>query len=132
MCRFVPVSRSAYYAWLQPPEIAGEKEDAVLTELIKTTFAKSRATYGSCRLKVALLGRDWTASRRRIGCLMREAGLACTTQRKFKATTNSQHDQPVAPNHLDRPNRVYAGEIATIPTREDWLYWAVVIDLYSR
>lgn len=69
---------------------------------------------------------------------MREAGLACKTQRKFKATTNSKHDQPIAPNHLDRqfnvdrPNQAYAGDITTIPTREGWLYLAVVIDLYSR
>jgi putative transposase len=69
---------------------------------------------------------------------MREAGLACKTQRKFKATTNSKHDQPIAPNHVDRqfnvdrPNQAYAGDITTIPTREGWLYLAVVIDLYSR
>jgi putative transposase len=69
---------------------------------------------------------------------MREAGLACKTQRKFKATTNSQHEQPMAPNHLDRqfnverPNQVYAGDLTTIPTQEGWRYLAVVIDLYSR
>ncbi|EIC28530.1 transposase [Methylomicrobium album BG8] len=138
MCRFMQVSRSAYYAWLQRPETAGEKEDAVLTEFIKIAFAKSRATYGTRRLKAALLGRDRTVSRRRIGRLMREAGLACKTKRKFKATTNSQHDQPIALNHLDRqfnvdqPNRVYAGDITSILTQEGWLYLAVVIDLYSR
>jgi putative transposase len=69
---------------------------------------------------------------------MREAGLACKTQRKFKATTNSKHDQLIAPNHLDRQfkveqhNRAYVGDITYIHTQEGWLYLAVVIDLFSR
>jgi putative transposase len=69
---------------------------------------------------------------------MREAGLACKTQRKFKATADSKHDLPVAPNRLDRqfsvdvPDQVYAGDITYIHTLEGWLYLVVVIDLYSR
>jgi transposase InsO family protein len=116
----------------------GEKEDTDLTSILQSVFEKSRATYGTRRIKAALLGRDRTVSRRRIGRLMREAGLACKTKRKFKATTNSKHDQPIAPNHLDRqfsvyqPDQVYVGDITYIPTQEGWLYLAVVIDLYSR
>jgi putative transposase len=138
MCRFMKVSRSAYYAWLQRPETAGEKEDAELTELIKTAFAKSRSTYGTRRLKVALFQRKRIVSRRRIARLMREAELTCKTKRKFKATTNSKHNLPVADNVLDRqfkvmqPNQVYAGDITYIETQEGWLYLAVVIDLCSR
>jgi putative transposase len=69
---------------------------------------------------------------------MREAGLACKAQRKFKATTNSKHNLPVALNHLDRqfsvdvPDQVYAGDITYIHSLEGWLYLVVVIDLYSR
>jgi putative transposase len=69
---------------------------------------------------------------------MREAGLACKTQRKFIATTNSKHDLPVAPNYLDRqfsvdvPDQVYAGDITYIHALEGRLYLVVVIDLYSR
>jgi putative transposase len=138
MCRFLKVSRSAYYDWLHRAPTTGEQDDADLTGILQSEFNKSRATYGTRRLKVALLGRDRTASRRRIGRLMREAGLTCKTQRKFKATTNSKHDQPIAPNLLDRqfnadrPNQVYAGDITSIHTQEGWLYLAVVIDLYSR
>jgi transposase InsO family protein len=114
------VSRSAYYAWLQRPQTAVEKNDAELTGMIKALFTKSRATYGTRRLKKALIGWDRTVSRRRIGRLMREADLACKTKRKFKATTNSKHDLPIAPNQLDRqftvnqPNQVYAGDITYI------------------
>lgn len=64
--------------------------------------------------------------------------LRVQTKRKFKATTDSKHDKPVAPNLLERefnvttPNSVYVGDITYIPTREGWLYLAVVIDLCSR
>jgi transposase InsO family protein len=69
---------------------------------------------------------------------MRHAHLACKTRRKFKATTDSRHNLPVAENHLDRqfavqqPNQVYVGDITYIYTQEGWLYLAVVIDLFSR
>jgi putative transposase len=138
MCRFLKVSRSAYYAWLQSGQTEAGKEDADLTSLIRTEFNKSRATYGTRRLKQILLGHQRTVSRRRIGRLMREANLACKSKRKFKATTNSRHDLPIAPNHLDRqftvnqPNQTYVGDITYIHTQEGWLYLAVVIDLFSR
>ena len=138
MCRFLRVSRSAYYAWLQRAQTAGEKEDAELTDIIQSVFNKSRATYGTRRIKKELGDRNRLVSRRRIGRLMRAADLACKTKRKFKATTNSKHDQPIAPNHLDRqftveqPNQVYVGDITYIYTQEGWLYLAVVIDLFSR
>jgi putative transposase len=138
MCRFMSVSRSAYYAWLVRPLTAIEKDDAELIVIIKTLFQKGRKNYGTRRLKKALIELDWHVSRRRIGRLMAAAGLACKTKRKFKATTDSKHDLPIAPNHLDRqftvmqPNRVYVGDITYIHTLEGWLYLAVVIDLYSR
>jgi putative transposase len=132
------VSRSAYYAWWHRIQTRGEKDDIELTGVIQEIFKKSRATYGTRRLQKSLLNRDRTVSRRRIGRLMREAKLACKTKRKFKATTNSQHDLPIAPNQLDRqftvsqPNQAYVGDITYIHTQEGWLYLAVVIDLYSR
>jgi putative transposase len=138
MCRFMRISRSAYYAWLQRGQTTGEKEDAELTGIIQSVFKKSRATYGTRRIKKELGDRNRLVSRRRIGRLMRAADLACKTKRKFKATTNSRHDQPIAPNLLDRqftveqPNQVYAGDITYIYTQEGWLYLAVVIDLFSR
>jgi putative transposase len=138
MCRFMRVSRSAYYAWLQRGQITAEKDDAELTDIIQSVFKKSRGTYGTRRIKKELGARNRLVSRRRIGRLMREADLACKTKRKFKATTNSKHNQPIAPNHLDRqftveqPDQVYAGDITYIHTQEGWLYLAVVIDLFSR
>ncbi len=69
---------------------------------------------------------------------MKQAGLVCKTKRKFKITTDSKHNKPVASNVLERqfsasqPNRYYVGDITYISTQEGWLYLAVVIDLYSR
>ena len=116
------VSRSAYYAWLERPQTAIEKDDAELIEIIKTEFQKGRKNYGTRRLKKALIELDRHVSRRRIGRLMGAAGLACKTKRKFKATTNSNHKLPIAPNLLDRqftvhqPNQTYVGDITYIYT----------------
>ncbi|QFY44131.1 IS3 family transposase [Candidatus Methylospira mobilis] len=138
MCRFMKVSRSAYYAWLQGPASVTEKSDAKLSDKICTLFKKSRGSYGTRRLKIELGKRDIHLSRRRIGRLMRQADLRCKTRRRFKATTNSQHNLPVAANLLgrqfsvQRPNQAYVGDITYISTQEGWLYLAVVIDLYSR
>jgi len=81
---------------------------------------------------------SFPVSRRRIGRLMKQAGLVCKTQKKFKATTDSKHNQPVSPNQLKRefsvsqPDRYYVGDITYVWTLEGWLYLAVVIDLFSR
>jgi putative transposase len=137
-CRFMNVSRSAYYAWLERSQTTLEKEDIELIEMIKVLFKKGRENYGTRRLKKALAGKGWYISRRRIGRLMRIAGIACKTRRKFKVTTDSKHSLPIAPNRLDRqfrathPNQTYVGDITYIYTQEGWLYLAVVIDLYSR
>ncbi|MBY0499046.1 MAG: IS3 family transposase [Nitrosomonas sp.] len=138
MCCFMEVSRSAYYAWLHRVQTNREKDDIELTTIIRDVFRNSRATYGTRRIRESLVRWERTVSRGRIGRLMREADLVCKTKQKFKATTNSKHDLPIAPNQLDRqfnvhqPNQVYVGDITYIHTQEGWLYLAVVIDLYSR
>jgi putative transposase len=138
MCRFMKVSRSAYYSWLHRTPTSREQEDTELTDIIQEEFTRSRATYGTRRIKQTLINRDLSVSRRRIGRLMTKANLSCKTKRKFKATTDSKHNLLVADNHLDRqftvfkPNQIYAGDITYIHTREGWLYLAVVIDLFSR
>jgi transposase InsO family protein len=69
---------------------------------------------------------------------MREAGLRAKGRRKYKATTDSNHALPVAPNLLDRdfqasrPNTVWVSDITYIWTRQGWMYLAVILDLYSR
>lgn len=77
-------------------------------------------------------------SRQRISRLMKDEGIVCKTRRRFKATTNSRHNKPVADNTLDRdfqraqPNQAYVGDMTYVPTREGWLYLSVFIDMCSR
>jgi putative transposase len=138
MCRVLQVSRSGYYESLRRPPSCHSQDDDELRPRIKTAFEKGRKNYGTRRIKVELGKQETTASRRRIGRLMREEDLRVQTKRKFKVTTDSKHDKPIAPNLLEReftvgiPDTVYVGDITYISTREGWLYLAVVIDLFSR
>ena len=138
MCKFMQVSTSAYYEWLKRSPTAREKEEAELKGIIQEEFTKGRANYGARRIKKKLAERDRTVSRRRIGRIMRDTNLRCKTKRKFKATTDSRHNLPIAENLLNReftvhkPDLTYVGDITYIHTLEGWLYLAVVIDLFSR
>ncbi|MCD4687707.1 MAG: IS3 family transposase [Desulfuromonadaceae bacterium] len=138
MCSVLQVSRSGYYDYLCRPPSDHRNEDDKLRLQINAAFEKGRKNYGTRRIKCALAKEEITVSRRRIGRLMREEGLLVQTKRKFKVTTDSNHDKPIAPNLLDREftvatqDTVYVGDITYIPTREGWLYLAVVIDLFSR
>jgi transposase InsO family protein len=138
MCQSLGVCRSAFYAWKSAPITTKEQEDKALTEVVKTSFDEGRGCYGTRRIQQDLLAQDVTTSRRRIGRIMETEGLRVKTKRKFKATTYSEHDDPIAPNLLnraftvDKPDTCYVGDITYIATREGWLYLATVIDLYSR
>jgi len=138
MCEVLSVSRSGYYAWLKNPESKRKQSNSKLREKIRTIHRDSGEAYGSPRVYQALKEQGETCSENRVARLMREDGLRAKTKRRFKATINSEHNLPVAPNLLDRnfspeaPNQVYAGDITYIWTAEGWLYLAVVIDLFSR
>ena len=138
MCRVFQVSRSGYYESLKRPPSARSIENDELRLQVKAAFKAGRKNYGTRRIKDALKKQETRVSRRRIGRLMREEDLRVQTKRKFKVTTDSNHDKPIAPNLPEReftvntPDTVYVGDITYIPTREGWLYLAVVIDLFSR
>ena len=134
-CELSKVSRSGYYEWLRRPEKRGVD---VLGQKIKRIFKKSRKTYGTRRIKKQLEAEGIAVSRQRIRRKMAEQGLVAKARRKTRATTNSNHDHPVAPNLLDRqfdvqhPNKVWVMDITYLATSEGWLYLAIVLDLYSR
>lgn len=120
------VSRSSYYDWLSNADIESKKisEDKLLLEQIRSVFVKGRCNYGSRSIKKILFKANIIVSRRRIVRLMKEAELVCQSKRKFKATTNSRHNKPLAPNLLNRNfttirlNRCWVGDITYIPTGE--------------
>src|SRR5947209_2902233 len=100
--------------------------------------AEVKARYGSPRVHAELVARGRPCCVNTVARLMRDSGIAAKTARKFRCTTDSNHDLPVADNLLDRrfdpesPNESWVADITYIPTREGWLYLAVVEDLYAR
>lgn len=138
MCEVLKVSKSGYYAWLRRPESKRKAEDKALSELIKEIHKDSKGEYGSPKIHGELRRRGTRCGRKRVARLMRKDGLKAKTVRKFKATTNSDHNLPVAENLLNRdftpdaPNKAWVADITYIWTNEGWLYLAVVIDLFSR
>jgi len=139
MCKILQVDRSSYYHWIKNGCIV-DKVDEKLNELIELIFLQSRQTYGTRRIKDALIQRYGViVSRRTIKNILEYLGLSVKMKRRFKVmTTDSNHNLPVAPNRLDRDfyasstDEKYVGNITYIPTSEGWLYLATVIDLYSR
>jgi transposase InsO family protein len=136
MCRVLGVSRSGYYAWGKRPSSPRKMADQSLTEQIVVIHQNSRRTYGSIRIQEELADQGIKCGHNRVARLMREVGLSAKQSRKFKIiTTDSNHDQPIAPNLLERdftakrPNRKWLTDITFIPTAEGWLYLAAVLDL---
>ena len=138
MCQLLAVSRSGYYEWLSRPPRAQAQVAQEVQDKIQRYFAQGRGTYGTRRIKHLLAQDGLQVSRRRIGRLLAQAGLRCKTRRTFTAPKTSGPAQTVAPNQLNReftvqaPDKVYVGDITSLPTDEGWLYLAVVLDLCSR
>lgn len=137
MCRVLEVSESGYHAWKQRPASTREQENARLETEIQAAHQRTRETYGPQRLQSDLADHGVRASVYRIKRLRRKLGLRCKQKRKFKATTDSKHTLPLAPNLLDRqfsvaaPDQAWVTDITYIATDEGWLYLAGVKDLFN-
>lgn len=140
LCRVLQVSRSGFYAWRNRKPSERAQEDARLRPKVRAIFEESRRTYGSPRIQAELAEWEGSAavSKKRVARLMVEEGLQAVTPRRFRLTTDSDHNDPVAKNLLDRqfapeaPNRAWVGDITAIWTGEGWLYLATMLDLFSR
>jgi putative transposase len=138
LCDLLDVPTSSYYDWCGRQKSSLEIENEELLVRAKEIFHEQRNGCGTRTIKRALKREGKTVSRQRIGQLMEKSGLYCKTRKKFKATTNSKHDKPIAENILNRnftvdtPNTAWVGDITYIRTAEGWLYLATVIDLFSR
>ncbi len=138
LCRVLGVSRSGYYAWRARKPSVRDLEDEQLRPKIVEAFEIGRGTYGSPRVRDELVDQGFEIGRKRVARLMRELGLQGVTPRKFRVTTHSDHDHPIAENVLARnfeasgPNEKWATDITYVWTAAGWLYLAVVMDLYSR
>jgi putative transposase len=138
LCRVLRVRRSGYYAWRGRKKSARALDDQRLIVEIRAVFAEKKKRYGSPRVSRELRTRGTRVCRHRVARLMREQQLCARPRRKFVRTTDSAHALPTPPNLLARdftaaaPDRVWAGDVTYLPTREGWLYLAVLLDLYSR
>ena len=138
MCRLLSVSRSGYYRWKNRPRSGRDQANRMLTADIKRIFDDEKGRPGSPRISRRLQEEGKSASRHRVAKLMRDNGLRAKAAKKYKATTNSNHALPVAPNLLEQnftadvPDQKWVSDITTIWTEEGWLYLSVVLELYSR
>lgn len=138
MCKVLEVSRSGYYKWLKRKPSKREEENETLKFKVAQIYWQSRGTYGSPRIYKQLKKEGIICNKKRVERLMKVLGLKAIQKRKFKVTTNSNHNLPIKDNILNREfdvsqkNKVWVSDITYIPTQEGWLYLAVIIDLYSR
>ena len=138
MCKVLNASKSGYYSWLSTGPSKRYLENQEIIQVIHTIFEDSHQSYGSPRMSVELEKRGFKVSRPRTARMMSASDLQARRKRKFKATTDSNHNYPVAPNRLnrrfttERPNEVCVSDITYIETSQGWLYLTVIIDLFDR
>lgn len=138
MCSLLGISRSGYYDWRQRRPSQRTGANGRLLEEIRRIHEGSYRTYGSPRVTAALRRQGIVCGRNRVARLMQLHEIVAKTKRRFKATTNSRHHYPVAPNLLRQEltitgtNQVWVADITYVWTAEGWLYLAAILDLYSR
>lgn len=137
LCEALLVSRSGYYDWLRRRHEPSrrERENRDLTQRIRRVFAESRCAYGSPRITRELGG---VASRNRVARLMRRQMIFARQRSKYRPqTTDSRHEDPIAPNRLQslsvvRADQAWATDATCVLTAQGWLYVVALIDLYTR
>ena len=141
MCHLLDVSAAGYYEWRGRPAGCRAVANQGLRDIVVRVHRDSCGTYGRTRVRKELKKAGLFVGERRVGRLMKSAGIAGISPRRFRKTTDSDHALPIAENILGRnfdieviggQNRVWAGDITYLQTREGWLYLAVVMDLFSR
>ncbi len=136
MCAVLKVSASGFYAWLRRAPSKHETRDEQLRVLVHESFDRSRKTYGSPRVHADLV--DEHVGRNRVIRIMQEEKLVARVRRRYRSTTMSEHDQPIAPNVLNRefeadaPNQRWVGDTTELLTASGVFYLAAIVDLYAR
>ncbi|MFS1526055.1 IS3 family transposase [Microbulbifer sp. 2304DJ12-6] len=140
MVRVLNVSRSGFYDWVARGTLCSKRQQHrdQLDRLAQECFTASKKRSGAPRLTKELASRGNAYNRKTVAASMRRQGLRAKAAKKYKATTSSKHNLPVASNLLKQnfnataANQKWVGDITYLWTEEGWLYLAVVIDLYSR
>lgn len=138
LCRALGVSRSGYYGWLNRPESLHVQQDRELVGHIRQLHARARQSYGAVRTWRVLNREGIRCGKHRVARLRKAQGIEVLRTRRFRYREAAHEQNPPAPNHLNRvfkakaPNKIWAGDVTYIPTRQGWLYLAVLLDLHSR
>lgn len=139
LCAALAVKRSGYHAWVKAGASQRERTDAALREKIRAVHTQHRGRYGAPRIQRELAAQGARHGCKRIARLMRAEQLQGLCARRFvPRTTQSDHDQPIAPNRLAAraaptgPNQTWVTDMTYVRTAEGWLYVAVLLDLWSR
>ena len=138
MCRVLAVSPGGYYDWRGRPKSDRAQKCEALVVAIEAVHSEVKACYGSPRIHAELVIRGHACCVNTVAKLMRQRGMVAKSKRKFRCTTDSNHDRPVAENVVNREfrpvaaNRTWTADITYVATGEGWLYLAAVEDLYSR
>jgi transposase InsO family protein len=137
LCRVVGVAKSGFYAWQKHQLSARARVDEQLGKDIEEIYDASHCTYGAPRVHAELRNRGKRVARKRVARLMRKAGLAGRTPRRFRRTTlpdPSTQVQDLVQRQFDatEPNQLWLSDITYIRTWEGWLYLAVILDANSR
>jgi putative transposase len=138
LCTLLDVAKSGYQAWCSGKVVPPHRlEEMRLLVAIRAAHERGRGTYGPKKIRTELAEQGIVVGLNRIRRLRKQHGIRCTHKKKFRVTTDSKHNLPIAPNLLDRqfactaPNQVWVADITYIPTDEGWLYLAAIKDLYS-
>ena len=138
LCILLDVAKSGYQAWRSGKVIPPRKlEDLRLLVAIKAAPQRGRGIYGPKKIRDELAGQGIVVGLNRIKRLRTLHGIRCTHKKKFRVTTDSKHNLPIAPHLLDRqfvreaPNQVWVTDITYIPTDEGWLFLAAIKDLHT-
>ena len=138
MCHVFDVSQSGYHSWKNRPTSQRELSNEDLTVKIRIEFRKHKRRYGSPRITKSLKRQGISCSRNRVARIMKNEGLVAKQKRRFRKTTDSDHNFPTAPNILagkfdcTEVNRIWVSDITYIWTLEDWLYVCAILDLCSK
>ena len=138
MCAVLGVSRSGFYAWKADPVSGRAGRDVALRRRVRETFETSRRTYGSPRVHAELRADGERISENKVAKLMRMDGPVAREKKRFRATKDSKHDGPLAPNLVARnftvgtKNTTWVTDVTAIWTMTGWLFVAAILDLFSR
>lgn len=138
MCQALSINRSGYYAFLRRGFSHRQEENQRLVRMIKDIWKKFRGVYGSPRITAELHAQGIQCGKNRVARLMRENGVKARTKKRFKVTTKSDHNKPIAEDLVERDfsatsmDELWLSDITYIWTWEGWLYMSAVMDVFNR